>query len=114
MFFTAVAQEVVDRALLIQETSDAIGSQGERQGIIIVGGYVSRFADEFSGNGFRVKWPFPWPPPPWWAEEVSGTDLIVAGVQFEQAAANTFNETARQTLADAGAQLISTGVERLQ
>ncbi len=46
LFFAAIAQEVIERASLIQETADALTSQGERQGIIIVGGYVSRFADD--------------------------------------------------------------------
>src|SRR5580704_2343748 len=51
LFFAAIAQEVIERASLFKETADALTSQGERQGIIIVGGYVSRFADDWCGNG---------------------------------------------------------------
>jgi hypothetical protein len=40
LFFTAIAQELIDRAQSIQETADAMASGEEQQGIIIVGGYV--------------------------------------------------------------------------
>jgi hypothetical protein len=113
LFFTAIAQEVIERASLIQETADALTSQGERQGIIIVGGYVSRFVDDWCGNG-RLKWPFPGPRPHWFPEERGGVDLIVTGVQFHRAASETFDGQMGQTFADAGAKIVQAGVAKLQ
>jgi hypothetical protein len=40
MFFSLLAQEATGRVLSIQETADVINGQGERQGIIIVGGHI--------------------------------------------------------------------------
>jgi len=113
LFFAAIAQEVIERASLIQETADALTSQGERQGIIIVGGYVSRFADVWCDIG-RLKWPFPGPRPNWLPDEPGGADLIVTGVQFQRAASETFDGQLRQTFADAGAKIVQAGVAKLQ
>jgi hypothetical protein len=113
LFFAAIAQEVIERASLIQETADALTSQGERQGIIIVGGYVSRFADDFELCP-RIPWPFPGPRPHWFPEAPDGGDLIVTGVQFQRAASETFDGQLGQTFADAGAKLVQAGVAKLQ
>lgn len=114
MFFSILAHEMTGRALSIQETADVINSQGERQGIIIVGGYVSRFTDDICGNGFPLPWQFP-PPRPWWyPEEVSGLDLVVAGMQFEKAASQTYSCELKQAFADAGAKLTAVGLSRMQ
>jgi hypothetical protein len=59
----------------MQEIADAQG-QGEQQGIIIVGGYPVRFADELCPENFKFKWPFPRPPPPWFKQELDGADLL--------------------------------------
>jgi hypothetical protein len=113
LFFAAIAQEVIDRATLIQETANALTSPGEGEGIIIIGGYVSKFADEFCGNGFRLNWPYPLPRPWWFNGEVGGLDLVVAGVQFQRAASETFDEQLQQVFADAGAKLTTAGLARL-
>jgi hypothetical protein len=114
LFFAAIAQEVIERASLFKETADALTSQGERQGIIIVGGYVSRFADDWCGNGVRIKWPFPGPRPHWLPDEPGGIDLIVTGAQFQREASETFDDQLRQTFADAGTKLVQAGVAKLQ
>ena len=58
-FLVSVAQALTSRVELLQEIADATAREGEQQGIIIVGGYVSRFVDDFCGTGFRLKYPFP-------------------------------------------------------
>jgi hypothetical protein len=113
LFFAEIDQEVIERASLIQETADALTSQGERQGIIIVGGYVSRFADDFELCP-RIPWPFPGPRPHWFPEAPDGTDLIVTGVRLQRAASETFDGQLRQTLADAGGKLVQAGLDKLQ
>jgi hypothetical protein len=109
-YLTSVVQTVTSRAELLQEIADAT----EQQGIIIVSGYLEKFAEEICGNGFRLRWPFPWPPPPWWAEELNGLDLLVMGMQLDQAAKETFNPGLQQNLANAGAKFLEAGLSRMQ
>jgi hypothetical protein len=113
-FLVSVAQTVIGRAQLLQEIRDATRREGEEQGIIIVSGYVARFVDEFCGSGFKLKYPFPGPRPNWFADELSGIDLVVLATQFEQAADETFDPELRQSLADAGARLVETGLSQMQ
>jgi hypothetical protein len=81
----------------IQETADALTSQGERQGIRV-----------------RIKWPFPGPRPHGLPDGPGGVDLIVTGAQFQREASETFDGQLRQTFADAGAKLVQAGVAKLQ
>lgn len=113
-FLVSLAQTVISRAELIQEIADATQREGEQQGIIIVSGYVARLINVICGNDFRFRWPFPWPRPNWFAEEVNGMDLVVMATQFEQAANETFNRELRQNLADAGAKLVEAGMSKMQ
>jgi hypothetical protein len=113
-FLVSLAQTVISRTELLQEIADATRREGEQQGIIIVGGYIARFIDDICGNDFRFKWPFPGPRPNWLAKEVSGIDLVVMAVQFDQAASETFNRELRQNLADASAKLAEAGLSKIQ
>jgi hypothetical protein len=112
-FLVSLAQTVISRAELLQEIADATRREGEQQGIIIVGGYITRFVDDICGNDFRFKWPFPRPRPKWLANEVSGLDLVVMAAQFDQAANETFNRELRQNLADASAKLAEVGLSKM-
>lgn len=113
-FLVSLTQTVISRAELLQDIADATTREGEQQGIIIVGGYTSRFVDDWCGNGFRPKWPFPGPPPPWWVNELDGIDLVVMAAQFEQAAKETFSQDLRQNLADVSAKLAEVGLAKMQ
>ena len=113
-FLTSVAQAVINRAQLLQEISDATKRDGEERGIIIVSGYVARFVDDFCGNGFRLKYPFPGPRPNWFADQLDGIDLVVMAAQFDQAAKDAFNPDLRQNLADASAKLVEAGLSQMQ
>jgi hypothetical protein len=112
-FMVSAAQVVTARAELLQELADATAREGERRGIIIVGGYVSRFCDDWCGNGFRLKWPFPGPRPSWFASEPHGIDLVVLATQFEQSAKDTFSPELRRNLADASARLVEAGLSKM-
>ena len=111
-FVAAVSEEVIDRALLMQEVADALNQTGEQQGIIIVGGRLSLFVDELCGNNFKVKIPFP-KPKRGEDELLSGVELLAAGAVFEQNAATVAHEGLRQELRNAGAKLIETGIARM-
>src|SRR5436190_2800028 len=64
-FLIAAARAVIRRAEFLQEIAAAISQDGSEQGIIIVGGYTSRFSDDWCGTGFKLRWPFPGPRPHW-------------------------------------------------
>jgi hypothetical protein len=112
-FPTALARTVVERAELIEDIADVYG-RDEQQSIIIVGGYPIRFAEELCGNDFRLKWPFPHPPPPWFKQELDAVDLLMLAAEFDQAAKGAFSPTLRQGLADASAKFAQTGLSRMQ
>jgi hypothetical protein len=112
-FMLTLAQTVISRAELMQEIADATRREGEERGIIIVSGYVSRFVDDFCGNGFKLKFPFPGPRPRWFAEELSGIDLAVMATQFDQAAKKIYSPDLRRNLVDASAKLVEAGLSRI-
>lgn len=111
-FMMSLAQTLIQRAEFIQEVSGAMVNEGEQQGIIIVSGYVGRFVDEFCGNGFRLRFPIPGPRPKWYADEVSGVDLVVMAAAFDQAAKDAYNPEFGRVLADASAKLAEAGLAR--
>ena len=113
-FLIAVAQTLTSRAELIQEIADSTVRQGAQQSIIIVGGHVARFTDDFCGTGFRLRWPGPGPRPHWFAQELTGADLVVMGAQFNQAAKQTFSPDLQQSLTNASSKFAETGLSRMK
>jgi len=113
-FLVSVAQAVTSRAELLQEIADATRREGEQHGIIFVGGYTSRFSDDWCGNGFRLKWPFPGPRPHWFTNELDGIDLVVMATQFEQAAKESFSPDLRQNLLDVSAKFAEAGLSKMK
>lgn len=111
-FLAAVSEEIIDRALLMQEIGDAMNQTGEQQGIIIVGGKISRFVDEIDELCPRIPRRFPKPKGGNEAR-FSGPELLAAGAVFEQNAASVGNESLRQELRTAGTRLIEMGMDRL-
>jgi hypothetical protein len=110
-FAQSLALEVTDRATLMQEVADALPQVGASHGIIIIGGFVSRFIDD-CGTG-RIKHVFP-PPRHHGGDELTPPDLLVMAAQFEQSAAATDNEGLRREFSKAGARLLDISVGRLQ
>jgi hypothetical protein len=106
-----IAQEVVDRASLVQEIADALGSAEQSQGTI-GGGLVSRFIDDCGNDLLWRKRPFP--PPKGDADNLlTVLELVVMGMQFEQNAFATTNEQLQQEFRSAGARLAEMGRARL-
>jgi hypothetical protein len=112
-FTTSLTQHVIARAELMQEVATIMADQGQKQGIIVVGGFISRFVDDWCGTGWRPRWPFPGPRPPWWPKEVSGLDLLIMGTQFVQSSSEVTDKSFQEQLQTAGAQLNETGMRRL-
>jgi len=112
-FLVSVVKTLVGRAELMQEIGDSMERDGEQRGIIIVGGYMSRFADEFCGNGFRLRWPHPEPRPHWFTHELEGVDLLVMATQLEYSAEETFSLALRHHFEDASAKFAEAGFARI-
>lgn len=109
-FLLEAAQVVVDRAELLQELSDTVReSKGQDAAL----SYVTRFVDDICGNGFRWKFPRPGPRPWWFADALSGTDLVVLATRFEAAAKTAFDPALGRSFEAAGAQLAETGLSRM-
>jgi len=112
-FLAAIVQVFAERMTDVAEIADLIPRPGGERGIIIVGGHVAKFVDDICGNGLLVKWPFPWPAPPWFSDSLSGPDLIVMGTQFQQSAVTSMDREIGRTFADAAHALLEAGAARL-
>lgn len=106
-----ITRQIVDRALLIQETADALNQTGEQQSIIIVSGKVNKFIDEIDELCPRIPRRFP-KPKGGSATLFSAFELLAAGAVFEQNAAIAGSEDLRRELSDAGAKLVEMGIAR--
>jgi hypothetical protein len=113
LFLAALSQGLISSTELLQEFAGAMFEDEER-GIIVIGGYVNRFVDDFCGNGFRVNWVIPGPPPHWFPTELSGADLLVLASHFAQATKEVLGWEMQGILAAAGARFAEVGVLRMQ
>jgi hypothetical protein len=113
-FAQALAQEVIDRASLMQEVADALPQAGSTHGIIIIGGMLSRFIDD-CGTGRIRQGHIPHPPPRHNDDgRLGALDLVLMAAQFNQSAAATDNEGLRQEFSKASGRLLEIGLGRLQ
>jgi hypothetical protein len=112
-FLAAVIQEFTERMADFAHFADLIPRPGGERAIIIVGGHVAKFVDDICGNGLKVRWPFPWPAPPWFNETLSAADLIVMGTQFQQASVIAMDRELGRTYSDAAYALLEAGSARL-
>ncbi|MCA1818159.1 MAG: hypothetical protein LC746_17585 [Acidobacteria bacterium] len=109
----ALAEEVIDRTTLMQETADAMAQAGNTHAIIIIGGYLSRFIDD-CGTGRIRQGHVPHPPRHGEDGHLGAFELVVMAARFEQAAAATSNERLRREFGKAGERLLEAGAGRLQ
>lgn len=112
-FLACVVLEFTERMTDVAEIADLIPRPGGERGNLIVVGHVAKFVDDICGNGMRVRWPYPWPAPPWFGDSLSGADLIVMGTQFQQCAAIAMDRELGRTYADAAHALLEAGAARL-
>jgi hypothetical protein len=112
-FLAAVIQEFTERMTLVAEIADLIPRPGGEPGNLLAAGHVARFVDEICSNGFKLRWPFPSPPPPWFADTLSGADFVVMGTQFQQSAVLSRDLDLGRTFTDAAHALLEAGAARL-
>ncbi len=111
-FLAAVILEFTERMVTVCELADLIPRPGGEPGSIIVAGHVAQFVDEICGNGFKLRWPLPWPAPGWFNVSLNGADLIVMGTQFQQCAGLALDRDLGRTFADAAHALLEAGTAR--
>ena len=107
-----IARTAVERFALSQEIADMTNSAGNEQGIIVVGGKVSQFVDDFCGTVVYKKIPIPGPKGPE-DEKFSGRELILAGLQFLNGTGSTTNEALQREFQNAGEKLVDEGLRRI-
>jgi hypothetical protein len=112
-FLAGIILEFTERMTLVAEIADLIPRPGGERGIIIVGGHVARFVDDICASSLHIRWPMPWPAPPWFADALNGADLIVMGTQFQQSASMAMDRDLGRTFADAAHALLEAGAARL-
>jgi hypothetical protein len=112
-FLASVVIEFTERMTLVAEIAELIPRPGGERGIVIAGDHVARFVDEICVNDLHVRWPLPWPAPPWFPESLGAADLIVMGTQFQQSAVIAMDRDLGRTFADAAHALLEAGAARL-
>jgi hypothetical protein len=110
VFAAAIAQEIIDRASLMQEIADALPQAGGQQGII-AGGYLSRFIDDCGNDRLWGKRPFP-PRRDEDEDKLTALELLVMGVMFEQNAQAIANEQLQKEFRKVGENLTAIGLAR--
>lgn len=111
VLLAAITDEVIQQAELMVEMTGGLLDDGGERGIIIVGGYVGRFVDDWCGNSVRLpKWPRPrrWDDPPprpeWQTSRLDGHDLLAVGSGLAGAATRAVPGLS-EVFADAAARL---------
>lgn len=112
-FLAAVVQEFTERMTLVAEIADLIPRPSSDPGNLLVAGHVAHFVDALCCNGFKIRWPFPWPAPNWFSETLSGADFVVMGTQFHQSSVVARDRDLGRTFADAAHALLEAGAARL-
>jgi hypothetical protein len=112
-FLAAVILEFSERMIDVCELCDLIPREGGERGSVITAGHVAKFVDDVCGNGFTLRWPYPWPAPHWFVTTLNGADLIVMGTQFQQCAGLAMDRDIGRTFADAAHALLEAGAARL-
>lgn len=106
---TALAQEMIDRTMLLHDLADALPGDTQAHVQQAVGRRLSEFADEYCGN--EPRWPFPGPSRGDGApESMRAIEQVVMGVQFKRAAETLPYGALQQGFAEAGDRFIEAGV----
>ena len=109
----ALAEEVIDRASLMQQVAAALPQNGGEQGIIIIGGMLEDFVDSCGTGKILQLFPPPRPhPDP--NPRLTPCQLVLIAAQFQNAANANTSHGVRQEFTKASEQLLKTGMGRLQ
>jgi hypothetical protein len=115
-FAMALAQEVIDRAGMMHEIAAGLNDDSEQRGIIIVGGYITKFVDDICPTPPRIKFPrmkWPFPPEPDPNPSWSGLELAIIGTHFQNEARITGNKGIQKVFNEAGEKLLEAAISRI-
>ncbi|MEJ7912922.1 MAG: hypothetical protein WKF70_07190, partial [Chitinophagaceae bacterium] len=114
-FAIALAEEVIEKASMLQMVADSFSDRGDQRSIIIVSGYINKFVDDICPTPPVIKVPKkgPWPPDPEPDPRWSGLDLAIMGTLFQNEARMLDGAGMQHALHEAGEKLIQVGVSRL-
>ena len=107
------ARTAIARALGSQEAAEAFATDGGERALGRIQGKVSELVDDWCGTRPPRPFPWPWGPVLRGTDELSSSDLLVAGAQFQKAAEVLEGGALRQTFQDAADRLFQTGAARL-
>jgi hypothetical protein len=110
VFAASLAQEVIERALLIQDLAEAF-NPGQLHSVVPK--YITRFSDELCPEPPKIKipkgpWPDPEPDERWGASE-----LMVIGLAVQQAAVSFADGEVQKSFNEASNKIMETAVSRL-
>lgn len=99
------ARAVINQAFIQSQLAEMAGDGGRQREQF--GQQLNMLVDWWCGTPPR-PWPFPWPPPPWWREQFAPEELVIAGLQFRQAA--RYDTPFQSEFAAAADRLLETGM----
>ncbi len=115
-FAFALAQEVIDRALLLHDVAAGLHPDESGQAAAVSSGLVRNFADAVCPFPPQIKIPRkkgPFPVPPDAEAGWSAIELMAVGISFVQAAESIAVPALQEALHAAGNQIMDTGFSRL-
>ena len=111
---TALAQEMIDRTMLLQDLADALPEETQAHVREAMGRRLSLFAGDYCGT-IPIPIPIPLPGPSQGdgvAEPIRAVEQVVMGVAFKRAAEGLPSGTLRNDFDEVGDRLIEAGVAR--
>jgi hypothetical protein len=107
-----LAQEVIERALLIQDIAAVLQP---REAVIAVGGYIKNFSDSICPDPPKIKIPKkgPWPPEPDPDPSWKAAELMIVGIAVQDAAVYFADADVQKSVQQAAATIMETAVERM-
>ena len=107
------ARTAIAQALTSQESAELLRNDETGRAVARIQGTVSDLIDDWCGTRPPRPFPWPWGPVLRGTEELTSSDLLVAGAQFQKAAEVLEGSALGQTFQDAADRLFETGAARL-
>ncbi|MDN5284533.1 MAG: hypothetical protein JWR38_807 [Mucilaginibacter sp.] len=121
VYVAAITQEVIDRAVLMQDIADAINQTKNERSIVVVNGFLEKYAEEFDELcprmidiliSFLLQSGFVKPPRPNWVREFSALDFLAVAAVFHQNSLNAANQNLHQPFYNTAVKFAEFGMDR--
>lgn len=105
------ARSMIEQAVAQHQWAQVLaGEEGAERSVRVIGRQLRETVNDWCGTPPGPRWPFPWPPP---FARLGPVDLLLAGLQFQRAAAALGDHPLRDEVGAAADQLMRTALERL-